>query len=212
MGDDMRAAHARVSGVLGAGLLIGQLVLAGCASNGDAAASDDSRRRSRDRSGEGTYSQDSVLRQAEDVFGEGAEGIGELIERAFKRYGRPNAVIRGEEGGGAVVAGLRYGRGQLFYAGGGARPIYWQSPSLGFDVGGNAAKTFIMIYKLRSTQDLFQRYPAVDGSLYVIGGAGLNYNQIDDTVLAVIRVGVGWRAGVSLGYLKFTPKATANPF
>jgi hypothetical protein len=200
---------ARLSLSFGLGLLIGQLALAGCASSG---SSDGSASRRRDRSSDATYSEDSVVRQAEGVFGKGAEGIGDLIERVFQRYGRPNAVIRGEEGGGAVVGGLRYGRGQLFYAGGGARRIYWQSPSIGFDVGGNAAKTFIMVYKLRSTQDLFQRYPAVDGSLYFIGGAGLNYNQIDDTVLAVIRVGVGWRAGVSLGYLKFTPKATANPF
>jgi hypothetical protein len=152
------------------------------------------------------------LRQAEDLFGDGAEGIGDLIQRAFKRYGRPNAVIRGEEAGGAFVAGLRYGKGQLFYAGGGARRVYWQSPSIGLDAGGNAAKTFIMVYKLNSTQDLFRRYPAVDGSLYVIGGAGLNYNQIDDTVLAVIRVGVGWRAGLNVGYLKFSPKSKWNPF
>jgi len=200
---------ARISQGLGIGLIIGQLVMAGCASSGGSGASTGP---TRDRSAEATYSQDSVLRQAEGVFGEGAEGIGDMIQRSFERYGRPNAVIRGEEGGGAVVAGVRYGKGQLFYAGGGARTIYWQSPSVGLDAGGNAAKTFIMVYKLRSTQDLFQRYPAVDGSLYFIGGAGLNYNRIDDTVLAVIRVGVGWRAGLSVGYLKFTPKATANPF
>jgi hypothetical protein len=199
----------RVSRAFGIGLLVGQLVTAGCASSGDSAG--DGHRR-RDRSAESTYSQDSVMRQAEDTFGRGAQGIGDLVERTFKRYGRPNATIRGEETGGAVVGGLRYGRGQLFYAGGGARRIYWQSPSIGFDVGGNAAKTFIMVYKLRSTQDLFRRYPAVDGSLYFIGGAGLNYNEIDDTVLAVIRVGVGWRAGISVGYLKFTPKPSANPF
>lgn len=196
----------RFSRVLGIGLLIGQFVVAGCASSGS------SERSGRDRSAESTYSEDSVLRQAEGVFGEGAEGIGDLIQRAFKRYGRPNAVIRGEEAGGAFVGGLRYGKGQLFYAGGGARKIYWQSPTIGLDAGGNAAKTFIMVYKLRGTQDLFQRFPAVDGSLYVIGGAGLNYNQIDDTVLAVIRLGVGWRAGLNVGYLKFTPKPTANPF
>jgi hypothetical protein len=199
----------RISRGLGIGLLIGQLAVGGCASSG---SSGDGDQPTRDRSREATYSEDSVLRQAEDVFGEGAEGIGELIQRAFKRYGRPNAVIRGEEAGGAFVGGLRYGSGQLFYAGGGARKIYWQSPSIGLDAGGNASKTFIMVYKLRSTQDLFQRYPAVDGSLYFIGGAGLNYNQIDNTVLAVIRLGVGWRAGLSVGYLKFTPKATANPF
>jgi hypothetical protein len=191
------------------GVLIGMVVIAGCASNGGSSQE----QRNRDRTvGDSTYSEDTVLRQAEGVFGEGAEGIGELIARAFKSYGRPNAIIRGEEGGGAVVFGLRYGKGQLSYAGGGQRKIYWQSPSLGFDAGGNAAKTFIMVYNLKSTQDLFQRYPAVDGSLYFVGGAGLNYNQIGDTALAVIRVGVGWRAGVSVGYLKFTPDASVNPF
>jgi hypothetical protein len=196
----------RFSRAFGIGLLVGQFVVAGCASSGDSAS------HHRDRSAESSYTQDSVMRQAEDVFGKGAEGVGDLVERTFQRYGRPNAVIRGEEGGGAVVGGLRYGHGDLFYAGGGARRIYWQSPSIGFDVGGNASKTFIMVYKLRSTQSLFRRYPAVDGSLYFVGGAGLNYNQIDDTVLAVIRVGVGWRAGVSIGYLKFSPKPKVNPF
>lgn len=203
-------ASARVFRSFGVGLLASLLVTAGCASSGGSGG--DSGGSASDTPGDATYSQDTVLRQAEGVFGEGAEGIGELIERSFQRYGRPNAVIRGEEGGGALVAGLRYGKGKLFFAGGGARDIYWQSPSLGFDAGGNAAKTFIMIYNLRATQDLFQRYPAVDGSLYFIGGAGLNYNQIGDTVLAVIRVGVGWRAGVSVGYLKFTPRRSVNPF
>ena len=202
----MRTTTSRAFGI---GVLIGMLVMAGCASSGGSSQE----QRNQDRTvGDSTYSEDTVLRQAEGVFGEGAEGIGELIARAFKNYGRPNAIIRGEEGGGAIVFGLRYGKGQLSYAGGGQRKIYWQSPSIGLDAGGNASKTFIMVYKLRSTQDLFQRYPAVDGSLYFIGGAGLNYNRIDDTVLAVIRVGLGWRAGLSVGYLKFTPKASANPF
>jgi hypothetical protein len=200
---------ASASRAFGIGVLAGMVVMAGCTSNGGSSQE----QRNQDRTvGDSTYSEDTVLRQAEGVFGEGAEGIGELIARAFKSYGRPNAIIRGEEGGGAVVFGLRYGKGQLSYAGGGQRKIYWQSPSLGFDAGGNAAKTFIMVYNLKSTQDLFQRYPAVDGSLYFVGGAGLNYNQIGDTVLAVIRVGVGWRAGVSVGYLKFSPEASVNPF
>ncbi|MFI5320289.1 MAG: DUF1134 domain-containing protein [Myxococcota bacterium] len=199
-----------IARVLALALGCAAVVTSGCASTGT--ASDSGASPPSSTGSDATYSQDSVLRQAEGVFGEGAEGIGDLIARAFKRYGQPNAVIRGEEGGGAFVAGLRYGKGELTFAGGGGRKIYWQSPSIGFDVGGNAAKTFIMVYHLKSTQDLFQRYPALDGSLYFIGGAGINYNQIDETVLAVIRVGVGWRAGVSVGYLKFTPDATANPF
>jgi hypothetical protein len=198
----------RISQSFEIGLLAVLLVTAGCATSGSSSSGPSAT----DTAPNSTYEKDTVLRQAEGVFGEGAEGIGDLIERSFAKFGRPNAVIRGEEGGGAAVVGVRYGKGQLFFAGGGARKIYWQSPSIGFDAGGNAAKTFIMVYNLKSTQDLFQRYPAVDGSLYFIGGAGLNYNQIDDTVLAVIRVGVGWRAGVSIGYLKFTPEATVNPF
>ena len=190
----------------GIGLLIGQLAMAGCASSGSSGATQGKQ--------EGTtYSEESVVRQAEDAFGEGAEGIGEAVKRVFKRYGEPNALIRGEEAGAAFVGGLRYGKGQLSTAGGGGgRTVYWQSPTVGLDAGGNAAKTFIMVYRLASTQDLFQRFPAVDGNLYVIGGVGLNYNQADETVLAVIRAGVGWRAGISIGYLKFTPEATANPF
>jgi hypothetical protein len=203
---------ARVSRSFGIGLLAGLLVTAGCASTGSSSGGSSGGGSAASSRDDATYSEDTVLRHAEGVFGDGAEGIGDLIGRVFKRYGKPNAVIRGEEGGGAIIAGVRYGKGQLYFAGGGARKIYWQSPSIGFDAGGNAAKTFIMVYHLRATQDLFQRYPAVDGSLYFIGGAGLNYNQIDDTVLAVIRVGVGWRAGVSVGYLKFTPKASVNPF
>ncbi len=198
-------------GALASALAIALLVTGGCASSG---ASGSSAGGSATSAGsQSTYSKDTVLRDAEAVFGDGAEGIGELIERTFAAHGRPNAVIRGEEAAGAFVAGLRYGKGELAYAGGGGgRQVYWQSPSIGFDAGGNAAKTFIMIYNLRSTQDLFQRFPAVDGSLYFVGGAGLNYNQIGDTVLAVVRLGVGWRAGASVGYLKFTPEKSVNPF
>ncbi len=200
----MRIAHRALALALAAGLL------AGCASNGGSSQSTSDQRPS--QTADKTYSQDTVLREAEAVFGEGAEGIGKLIERSFKEYGRPNALIRGEEAGGAFVAGLRYGKGELSFAGGGSRKVYWQSPTIGFDAGGNAAKTFMLIYHLTSAETLYQRFPAVDGSLYFVGGAGLNYNQIGDTKLAVIRLGVGWRAGASVGYVKFTQDATANPF
>ena len=194
----------------GALALAGLLAL-GCAStSGDSSQSAPAPRPS--QTADQTYSQGTVLREAEAVFGEGAEGIGKLIERSFKESGRPNALIRGEEAGGAFVAGLRYGKGELTFAGGGSRKVYWQSPTIGFDAGGNAAKTFMLVYHLSSAETLYQRFPAVDGSLYFVGGAGLNYNQIGDTKLAVIRLGVGWRAGASVGYVKFTKEATANPF
>jgi hypothetical protein len=46
----------------------------------------------------------------------------------------------------------------------------------------------------------------------MIGGLGINYLQRDHLILAPIRTGVGARLGVNLGYLKFTPTATWNPF
>ena len=59
---------------------------------------------------------------------------------------------------------------------------------------------------------LFQRFPSVDGSLYYVGGVGVNYQQRGNIVLAPIRLGVGLRAGASIGYMHYTRKKTLNPF
>jgi hypothetical protein len=71
---------------------------------------------------------------------------------------------------------------------------------------------FILVYHLPSTEKIFQRYPGVDGSLYYLGGAGINYQQRGGIVLAPIRLGVGFRAGASVGYMSYTPKKTWIPF
>lgn len=159
-----------------------------------------------------TYDEKALLHEADALFGEGAEGVAELIERAFAQLGRPNGFIKGEEAAGAFGFGLRYGHGVLTLRTGETRPVYWQGSSIGFDVGGNAAKTFVLVYNLPSIEHVFQRYPGVDGSVYFIGGLGLNYNQSGDIVLAPIRVGVGWRLGASVGYLKLTRKSSIIPF
>jgi hypothetical protein len=159
-----------------------------------------------------TYTQDEVIAAAGDFFGGTSEGLAKAIERVFADYGRPSAYILGEEGSGAIVVGLRYGQGTLRYKGGGELPVYWQGPSIGWDFGGNAAKVFTLVYNLRFTDRLFQRFPAVDGSLYVVAGAGLNYQRSGDVVLAPIRTGVGLRAGASLGYVHYTPEPSVIPF
>ena len=159
-----------------------------------------------------TYKQDEVMTEAENFFGKGAKGIADVIQKAFKDQGEPNAFIAGEEAGGAVGVGVRYGKGTLKYYGGGSRPIYWQGPSIGFDIGGNAAKTFILIYNLNDQQKLFQRFPGVEGSLYFVGGAGLNYARTDGITVAPVRLGVGWRQGASVGYIHFTEQKSYNPF
>ena len=159
-----------------------------------------------------TYDQDTVLKDAEHFFGKGTEGLGKVIEKAFKEHGRPNGYIAGEEASGAIAVGLRYGNGTLRLKSGGSRKVYWQGPSGGFDWGANVSKVFILVYHLPSASKIYQRFPAVDGSFYYVGGAGINYQQRDNIILAPIRLGVGLRAGASIGYMHYTKTKTYNPF
>lgn len=159
-----------------------------------------------------TFDQDSVLRDAEAFFGKGAAGLGKVIEKAFKEHGRPNGTIKGEEASGAITVGLRYGDGTLVMKNAKPRKVYWQGPSIGFDFGGNLSKVYVLVYHLPKPGSIFQRFPAVDGSFYFVGGVGINYQQRGSIVLAPIRLGVGLRAGASIGYLHYTPKKTYNPF
>lgn len=158
-----------------------------------------------------TYSAEEVRDAATKFFGSSSEGLGKAIEKVFSDYGQPNAYITGTEGGGAIVVGLRYGKGVLQYKGGESQKVYWQGPSIGWDFGGNASKVFTLVYNLQSSSQLFQRFPAVDGSLYVVAGVGLNYQKSGDVVLAPIRAGVGLRAGASLGYVHYTREASIIP-
>jgi len=159
-----------------------------------------------------TYSDDEVAKAANDFFKNGAEDLGKVLGKVLKEKGQPVAFIRGEEGGGAVGVGLRYGRGELVYKGSAGRVVYWQGPSLGFDVGANAVKVFALVYDLQSAEQLFQRFPGAEGSLYFVGGFGVNYVQSDHVVIAPVRFGVGWRQGIAVSYMHFSPQKRLNPF
>jgi len=159
-----------------------------------------------------TYDQDTVLKDAEKFLGKGTEGLAKVIEKAFKEYGRPNGYITGEEASGAIGVGLRYGDGTLKLKTGASRRVYWRGPSVGFDWGANASKVFVLVYHLPNAEKLFQRFPAVDGSFYYVGGVGINYQRRDNIVLAPIRLGVGLRAGASIGYMHYSKSKTYNPF
>lgn len=158
------------------------------------------------------FDQDSILQAATDFFGKTTEGLAKVIEKAFKEQGRPNAYIKGEEGSAALTVGLRYGEGQLVMKSGSGGKVYWAGPSIGFDAGANASKVFTLVYKLPSAGALYRRFPGVDGSLYYIGGAGINYQRAGGITLAPIRLGVGLRAGASVGYLHYRREKSFNPF
>lgn len=158
-----------------------------------------------------TYTEDEIVAAAKGFFGATTEGLAKVIEKVFGELGEPNAYIIGEEVSGAVGVGLRYGNGELRYKDGASQKVYWQGPSVGFDIGGNASKVFTLVYKLRTSTDLFKRYPGVEGSYYFIAGLGLNYLRSDPVTLAPIRTGVGLRAGANFGYMHFTREKTWNP-
>ncbi len=159
-----------------------------------------------------TYHQEDVISAAEGVFGKGAEGLAKMIESILKDQGEPNAYIAGREAGGAIGLGLRYGSGTLFHKVEGNQPIYWTGPSLGFDLGGNGAKTFMLVYNLYDANDIFKRFPGGEGAVYVIGGFNASYQRRGDIVVIPIRLGVGWRLGANVGYLKFSRKSQILPF
>lgn len=161
---------------------------------------------------ENSYDRRSVLEAGQDAFGDGAEGLADVIETIFSELGRPNAYIIGEEAGGALVVGLRYGNGTLHHKIEGTRPVHWTGPSIGFDAGGDAAKVFTLVYNLYDTEDIYRRYPQIEGKFFFIGGLGVSYHQRGDIIIAPIRLGVGLRAGANIGSYKITKKSTLNPF
>ncbi|MCK7581813.1 MAG: DUF1134 domain-containing protein [Chromatiales bacterium] len=162
--------------------------------------------------GRDTYGEQEILARVEGFFGQGAENLAMAVQKVFREQGEPNGYIAGEEFGAALGIGLRYGRGVLSTRQTQDRPVFWQGPSIGLDLGVNVAKVFILIYRLPGEPYLFRRFPGVEGSLYLIGGVGVNYLQSGDTVIAPIRLGAGWRQGVSAGYMDFTERVHYNPF
>ena len=163
-------------------------------------------------SGGGTYHEDDLIGAAEGVFGKGAKGLALMIQDILKKQGQPNAYITGREAGGAVVVGLRYGSGTLHHKVEGERVVYWTGPSVGFDLGANAANTFVLVYNLDDSQDLFRRYGAGEGQAYFVGGFNVSYLRRGNVVLIPVRLGAGLRLGLNAGYMKFSETQKWMPF
>ena len=159
-----------------------------------------------------TYQRDDLIGAAEGVFGRGAEGLAAIIEDILRKQGEPNAYIVGREAGGAFVLGVRYGSGTLHHRVEGQIPVYWTGPSIGIDAGANAGSTFVLVYNLYDTADLFHRYPAGEGAAYLLGGFNASYLRRGDVVLIPVRLGVGARLGVNVGYMRFSRNQRWLPF
>lgn len=159
-----------------------------------------------------TFTKEEILAKAHGFFGTTTKGLADAVQKVFADKGAPNAVILGEEVSGAIGVGLRYGNGELDWKAGPASKVYWQGPSIGFDFGGNASKVFTLVYNLQNIDQLYQRYPGVDGSFYFVAGVGVNYQQAGNVIMAPMRTGVGLRAGASVGYLHYNKEHSWLPF
>jgi len=162
-------------------------------------------------SNESRFNSGELINAGHNFFGTVSRGLAQVVEKAVSQWGLPNGYILGEEAAGAFVAGLRYGEGMLYTKNAGDLKVYWQGPSIGFDAGGEGARTMMLVYNLPNTGAIYERFGGVDGSAYFIGGFGMTALTANHIVLVPVRSGVGLRLGANIGYLKFTPKATWNP-
>jgi hypothetical protein len=160
----------------------------------------------------GSYGPGELLGTGHQFFGSVSRGLAQIMEKAISNWGLPNGYVLGQEAGGAFVAGLRYGEGTLYTKNAGDLRVFWQGPSLGFDAGGEGARSMMLVYNLPNTAAVYQRFAGVDGSAYFIGGFGMTALTANNILVVPIRSGVGFRLGANVGYLKFTPAATWNPF
>ena len=159
-----------------------------------------------------TFSVDEIVDKGGEFFGSVSQGLASVVERAVSQFGLPNGYILGEEAGGALFVGGRYGEGTLYTRNQGDYPLFWQGPSIGFDVGGDGSKVMMLVYNLNQIQDVLGRFVGVDGSAYIVGGFGMTVIKRSNIVIVPIRSGVGARLGINIGYLKFTNEPTWNPF
>ena len=158
------------------------------------------------------YTEDEILTATKGFFGDTSKDLATIIEKVFKDQGQPNAYISGEEAAGAIAVGVRYGNGWMHRKNAQNMRVYWQGPSIGFDLGANASKVFTLVYNIGESGQIFQRFPGVEGTIYVVGGFGVNYQQSGNVILAPIRTGVGLRAGANIGYLHYSREQETLPF
>ena len=158
------------------------------------------------------YSSDELIREGHSFFGGVSEGLASLIEQSVSQYGLPNGYILGQEGSGAVIAGLRYGEGTLYTRNAGQHKVYWQGPTIGPDIGGSGDRVMMLVYNLPSVDAVYDRFLGIEGSAHVIAGFGMTVLGRNGIYVVPIISGVGARLGVNFGYLKITAQPTWNPF
>lgn len=195
------------------GLTITALTLGGCATKSNNPYGQSEAQATQTTPGQQgeTYSRGELVDGISKHLGVTSEAAASAIERLFKDRGRPVGYITGEEGSGGLVIGARYGKGTLWMKDGRTQKVYWQGPTIGFDAGADASKVFTLVYGLNDPDYIYQRFPGVDGSAYLVAGMAINYQRANNIVLAPVRSGVGVRLGANVGYTSYTRKRAYIP-
>ena len=158
------------------------------------------------------FSSSEIIDAGHHFFGSVSKGMAPFVEKASSQRGQPNGYILGEETRGAFVGGLRLCDGTLSPKMLGTNGYTGKAPRSALTTGGDGARTMMLVYNLPRTDAIFDRFGGVAGSAYLIGGFGMTALTGNDIVVVPIRSGVGLRLGANVGYLKFTPRPTWNPF
>ena len=192
-------------------LLSAALVLGACASTNTDNPTGNAAVETKLAGGPAAMQEDELVAAVSQHLGVTSESAASAIERLFRERGIPTGYITGEEGGGALTIGARYGKGTLWLKDGRQEKVYWQGPSVGFDIGAEASKVFTLVYGLDDPDELYRRYPGVDGSAYLVAGMAVNYQRANGITLAPVRSGVGVRLGANIGYSSYTRKRSWLP-
>ena len=91
------------------------------------------------------FSPDEIVDSGHRFFGALSRSLAEIVQEAGRRWGLPNGYILGQEASGAFVGGLRYGEGKMYTRNAGDEKVYWQGPSLGFDVGADGVARYFTV-------------------------------------------------------------------
>jgi hypothetical protein len=192
---------------------VSMLALASCATpanNPNSSRDIESAQKQSQSSGK-SYNENELITAISTHLGVTSETAATAIERLFKERGRPVGYITGQEGSGAVIVGARYGQGTLWMKDGTTKKVYWQGPSVGFDGGADVSKVFTLVYGLQDPNYIYQRFPGVDGSAYLVAGMAINYQRANGITLAPVRSGVGARLGANVNYISITRKRSLIP-
>jgi len=189
------------------------LALGGCATpaNNPTSNTDIRSAQNQSQSKAKDYNESELVYAISTHLGVTSESAATAIERLFKERGRPVGYITGQEGSGAAIIGARYGQGTLWMKNGTTKKVYWQGPSVGFDGGADVSKVFTLVYGLDNPDYIYQRFPGVDGSAYLVAGMAINYQRANGVTLAPVRSGVGVRLGANVNYISMTRKRSLIP-